>query len=651
MAMNTAAVNYLADLMTGLGTGFLSAPRGGPPLAGLGAGIQNANALMGQRQQQAVQSQELQWRADQVKRQQDADAEAARQKQAAKLWLIGQQPPVSSSDSAATRLPAQAGAIASLPAAHQSFYQGYASIDPLAAAQMAGQEMLKAPDTSAPTTRDFNEGGNVVTKQWDPNSKSWVALSTAPRWQPAQPPQMPADYRIYLEDRKAHPEIKEFATYRGWQTYNPSATTKTPNIVTLYGPKGEIKSAYENDPGIPGMLQNGWTATAPKASVTYQTLTGDALKAVNPNLDATKTWKIGSDGSAVVVDKPERAAGGIITGNDAAKLNLDPTGVYQVRPDGSYAVLQKPRAEGTYGGQGIEAQDSNIILKGQDDDAFRATPEYALAWNRLYEQPKWQMLPDPTNPNNQILTPIPPVVPAGLKPPARSGDSGQAAPGAPAIGAAQGTPLAAPPAAAPGAGPAAAPRAPAPSGYRYSASGNLEPVPGGPADPNTATPEQRNKVNEKLAGLDRLQAALDNYKNLIAPPPGAKDANGNPIVPVKPGIVGSVLGLPTDSASQLGTAYTALAIEAKNLFELGALSGPDYGLIQQTLKDPNTTGGYLQDNAGRLAQIEEVQKILNNSRKSYEQNYGPAMRTGPAPSPKPSIDDLKKKFNITPVNP
>lgn len=57
---------------------------------------------------------------------------------------------------------------------------------------------------------------------------------------------------------------------------------------------------------------------------------------------------------------------------------------------------------GPYSGTGMDAQDMNIILRGQSDPAFRQTPEYAGAWNRQYEQPKIITTPDPNDPSRMI---------------------------------------------------------------------------------------------------------------------------------------------------------------------------------------------------------------------------------------------------------
>ncbi len=40
--------------------------------------------------------------------------------------------------------------------------------------------------TDAPPVKDFYEGGMVVQKQWDPQSRQWTKVGSGPRWQPQQ---------------------------------------------------------------------------------------------------------------------------------------------------------------------------------------------------------------------------------------------------------------------------------------------------------------------------------------------------------------------------------------------------------------------------------------------------------------------------------
>jgi hypothetical protein len=95
---------------------------------------------------------------------------------------------------------------------------------------------------------------------------------------------------------------------------------------------------------------------------------------------------------------------------------------------------------GVWEGKGMDAQDSNIIQKGQSDPAYRATPEYAMAWWRQFQQPKLVTSQDPNDPTRTISQMVVTKPPAILKGPDTPVD-----------------PASLPPAAAPRAQPAQAP--------------------------------------------------------------------------------------------------------------------------------------------------------------------------------------------------
>ena len=59
-------------------------------------------------------------------------------------------------------------------------------------------EVIPAPDVAMkppepPTVRDFNEGDETVTRQWNPETLQWEEFSTAPRWKPTE--DKPAPHR------------------------------------------------------------------------------------------------------------------------------------------------------------------------------------------------------------------------------------------------------------------------------------------------------------------------------------------------------------------------------------------------------------------------------------------------------------------------
>jgi hypothetical protein len=70
---------------------------------------------------------------------------------------------------------------------------------------------------------------------------------------------------------------------------------------------------------------------------------------------------------------------------------------------------------GGFTGTALDAQDSQIIVRGQTDDAYRATPEYKIAWSRQFETPR--MVQGSDESGKMISTPILPSIPGGLKGP------------------------------------------------------------------------------------------------------------------------------------------------------------------------------------------------------------------------------------------
>jgi hypothetical protein len=213
MAISPAATQYLADLLSGIGSGFLQAPRGGSPFAGLGLGIQNANQLMGQRRQIADQDQERAWRAAQIARQQkmDAEADAARaQSKSGLSRLLGQPDPTATpkfvGGAGSSQTSFQQPSPTTAPPAWLTPERAAVlqSMPPDQALNIAAQWSFKEPDKPDLTT--FYEGNSQYQGYLGPDGKPVRVTENSPRWQPAQPPQMPPDiikYQYDMNQRKA----------------------------------------------------------------------------------------------------------------------------------------------------------------------------------------------------------------------------------------------------------------------------------------------------------------------------------------------------------------------------------------------------------------------------------------------------------------
>ncbi len=139
-------------------------------------------------------------------------------------------------------------------------------MDPEQALGVAAQWSFKEP--AKPDLTTFYEGSNQYQGYLGPDGKPVRVTSDAPRWQPPQP-KGPSEMKQRALDAglvPGTPEYRNFMLTGGGQA-------KIPGITTLYGPNGEVKSAYENDPAIPGMMQSGWTAVAPKDAKTPDLVT------------------------------------------------------------------------------------------------------------------------------------------------------------------------------------------------------------------------------------------------------------------------------------------------------------------------------------------------------------------------------------------
>jgi hypothetical protein len=81
--------------------------------------------------------------------------------------------------------------------------------------------------------------------------------------------------------------------------------------------------------------------------------------------------------------------------------------------------------------------------------------------------------------------------------------------------------------------------------------------------------------------------------------------------------------LPTgeDTARMTGK-YTALLMGVKDLYTLGALTGPDMSIIESQLTNPASWSGKFKTKAGFEAQIKVVEDMLNRASVNLENTYG-----------------------------
>src|SRR3546814_142526 len=104
------------------------------------------------------------------------------------------------------------------------------------------------------------------------------------------------------------------------------------------------------------------------------------------------------------------------------------------------------------------------------------------------------------------------------------------------------------------------------------------------------------KARDAARSLDNLSSTLDLYANELQ------------------GIGTSYGVIPTDQTRRLDTAYRAMQMELKNLFELGAITGPDYQILLETLTDPNSLSGGWAGADSLMGQIGIIRQMIGNKR-------------------------------------
>lgn len=162
-----------------------------------------------------------------------------------------------------------------------------------------------------------------------------------------------------------------------------------------------------------------------------------------------------------------------------------------------------------------------------------------------------------------------------------------------------------------------------PIGYQPSAGGTgVEPIPGGPADPNRPTEAQRNDFKKQTLALDNLEAALTDYETALDKY-GSMETYG-------------------EGKGVLENAYANVLIQAKEAANLGALTGPDMGIMNQMVIAPNSGGQLWAGGAsGVKGQIKSFRGQLQTKRNNLNSLYGGRSGTTTVPPPPPGFQVVK----------
>ncbi len=189
---------------------------------------------------------------------------------------------------------------------------------------------------------------------------------------------------------------------------------------------------------------------------------------------------------------------------------------------------------------------------------------------------------------------------------------------------------------------AVAPRAPAaaPTGGAAMPTGQVMP----PAAPTGAAPAG-GALQPIIAGtgtkpqeafmkgakqLNDLRGALADYKNELAA--------GKWVVPKNIPLPFSETGIPLpvgeDTATIAGK-YNSLLMGVKNLYELGALTGPDMSIIERQLTNPASWSGLLTSKNAMNAQVKVLEDMLGRAEENLASAYRQTMPAASMPSGKP----------------
>jgi hypothetical protein len=160
-----------------------------------------------------------------------------------------------------------------------------------------------------------------------------------------------------------------------------------------------------------------------------------------------------------------------------------------------------------------------------------------------------------------------------------------------------------------GAPSAVAPTAGAGAGAPQVAPSGIQPII--PLQPKA--PEAFMKASRQL---NDLRGAIEDYKTELA--------SGVWVVPKNIPIPFTDSGIPMpigeDSARVAGK-YNSLLMGVKNLYELGALTGPDMAIIERQLTNPSSWTGLLTSKNAMNAQVKVLEDMLDRADKNLSSSY------------------------------
>jgi hypothetical protein len=142
--------------------------------------------------------------------------------------------------------------------------------------------------------------------------------------------------------------------------------------------------------------------------------------------------------------------------------------------------------------------------------------------------------------------------------------------------------------------------------------------------------------------LNDLRGSIEDYKTELA--------SGVWVVPKNIPIPFTESGVPMpvgEDTARVAGKYNSLLMGVKNLYELGALTGPDMAIIERQLTNPSSWTGLLTSKNAMNAQVKVLEDMLDRADKNLSSSYKQPM---PAAASKtqnwdydPATGELKKK--------
>lgn len=203
----------------------------------------------------------------------------------------------------------------------------------------------------------------------------------------------------------------------------------------------------------------------------------------------------------------------------------------------------------------------------------------------------------------------------------------------------------------------AAPRAPAAGGVASAAqTGGVAPAAPAAAPaaagPQPIIPGTGKKPPEAFSKavrqLNDLRGSIDDYKQTLATTDWIYPKN----IPIP--FTESGLSLPTGSdTAAVSSRYNSLLMGVKNLYELGALTGPDLSIIERQITNPASWAGLLTSRKAMNEQVKVLEDMVNRAEKNLASAYGqPVPSAAPVESekPKPSPNVRQQREGATSVD-